>query len=358
MKTKLIMAVLITILFTATACTSESTPEPIVREPEELDQLTKQILDLQAENTVIRAELATMTAVSEEELSQSEEVPIQESNEAPLTLVTKPDQSIQNICERSPAVQNTILSTLRLSRCSSVNGQELFRIEQMEIYSDLRPGDLDGLVNLKNMKLQTQDNPPPQGIFKDLGNMERLEMGVKSDDTWELRGILEGKGSLEKLNITGSEVSISKGNLEGLRSLEEIYIQNVKSISGNPFDGLEALKSAKLTSNTEMENKFPKNLIRDNPGVENWEIEGFSFAEGLNMASLKQLCRLGQGRRPLYWSTEEGTKYPTYYFKGQQISVVKKDSDVCWVGKGEPEENGTYAESQVEIVDIRPEVAP
>ena len=100
--------------------------------------------------------------------------------EAPIEPDPKPDRSIQNICERSPALQTAILSKLKLNRCSSVDGQELFRIEAISVAGDLKAGDL---VNLKRLNLVTEGDPPPPGIFANLGNLEALEINVKTDET-------------------------------------------------------------------------------------------------------------------------------------------------------------------------------
>ena len=37
---------------------------------------------------------------------------------------------------------------------------------------------------------------------------------------------------------------------------------------------------------------------------------------------------------------------------------VSKDNGVCRVGTGEPDSNGSYPESQIKIVDGRPQAAP
>ena len=58
-----------------------------------------------------------------------------------------------DICLRSPSVQNALLERLRINRCTQVDHRELSRITDatgdIELYDILHPEDLAGLVNLR-----------------------------------------------------------------------------------------------------------------------------------------------------------------------------------------------------------------
>ena len=69
------------------------------------------------------------------------------------------------------------------------------------------------------------------------------------------------------------------------------------------------------------------------------------------MASLEQFCRLKRDFGGV-------SSLPEYYFGGQRIKLQSKDYGVCWVGVGEPGPNGSYPESQIKIVDGRPQATP
>ena len=266
MKLRLTLTTLVTILFMATACASEPTPPPRVPTNGDNDRLARQVQELYEENAAIREELTTLAAASQEQ-TQQQQAPTMET---PIKPDLKPDQSIQNICERSPGAQRAILSRLQLNRCSSVDGQELFRIETIGVAGDLKAGDLDGLVNLKTMNLITEGETPsgifadlvnletlnvnakgeplPSNIFAGLENLKALHMRISTDETWDLSGILTGTTKLVTLEIntqpglpddsSPSQLNIREGDLAGLQSLEAINIYGVASMEGDPFAGL------------------------------------------------------------------------------------------------------------------------
>ena len=379
------LAVLATVLFTTTACAGESGPAPTTETPTastdtgETAGLASQVQELQDENAAIREELATLTSVSQEQ-PQRQQAPTMET---PIEPDLKPNRSIHNICERSPGVQKAILSTLKLNCCSSVDGQELFRIEAIVIESNLKAGDLDGLVNLKTLNLEfdeelptdiladlvnletlnleSQREPPPAGILTNLGKLEKLHIYINTEEPWSLKGLLTGGNKLKTIEIK-SKVNVQEGDLDGLQELEEIAITYVESIDGDPFAGLESLNyvaiSSASPSGSEPSNhpEFPQDAFLNNPNVENWHIEQFSLAEEMPMASLEQFCRLER---------EFGTPNdPKYSVNGEPVHLISKDSQsVCRVGVGEPRRTNSgyrdgYPESQIKIVDGRPEATP
>ena len=384
MQLRLTLTTLVTILFMATACASEPAPPPRVPTNGDNDRLARQIQDLQDKNAAIREELTTLTAASQEQ-TQQQQAPTMET---PIEPDLKPDQSIQNICERSPASQKALLSKLKLNRCSSVDGQELFRIEAISVAGDLKAGDLDGLVNLKKLNLVTEGETPsgifadlvnletlnvnaegeplPSNIFAGLGNLKALHMKISTDETWNLSGMLTGTTKLVTLEIntksgtldtsSPSQLNIREGDFAGLQTLDAITIYGVASLEGNPFAGLESLKSVTLYSSYPYDDSpsryptFPQGAFLNNPGIKSWKLHRFNSKEEMPMASLEQFCRLERDFG--------GDPQPKYHVNDERVSLISIDNRVCRVGVGEPGPNNIYPESQIKIVDRRPEATP
>ena len=93
---------------------------------------------------------------------------------------------------------------------------------------------------------------------------------------------------------------------------------------------------------------FPANIVRNNPGVESWNITNFAFPKVIPYASLEQFCRIGK---------IGGNQDTEYQFNGEKMVRVSKDNGVCRIGTGKPDSNGNYPESQIKIVDGRPQAA-
>ena len=379
MKLRLTLTALVTILFMATACASELAPTPDTRET---DRLSRQIQKLQAENEAVRNELATLTAAGAEQIQPPQGTPAAAPTAQPTEQPEEPEQRpIHDICDRSPSVQTAILSKLKLNRCSSVTGKELFRIEQLKISSDLKDSDLDGLVNLKELSISTKEKPlpvgifanlvnleklsiglgeepPPAGILNDLGNLETIKIHISPNKPWDLKGVLTGANKLKTIKINADQgiidyggipakVNIQGGDLSGLQELEATAITGVESINGDPFARLESLNRVTL-SGTSPQPAFPQNAFLNNPNVKRWDIYNFSLAEEMPLASLEQFCSLNRNFG--------GNHDPRYSVGGEPVSLKSEDvHGVCRVGVGEPGPNGIYPESQIKIVDGRPE---
>ena len=104
-------------------------------------------------------------------------------------------------------VQQEILEQLRIPSCQVINDQELYRILRLELGHPehaLKPGDLDGLVNLTELGIRT--NYLPAGIFKDLGNLQELDIEIDVQGRIG-EGAFAGLTSLETLRLDYSNQS-------------------------------------------------------------------------------------------------------------------------------------------------------
>ena len=101
-----------------------------------------------------------------------------------------------DICERSPKLQDTILRELQLPSCQIVSERELLRITKFTVSAEeLWPGDLDGLRNLETLRLYL-NSPPPEDLLSDAPNLVDLT--------------LEHGGICGKFAINGKPVEVSK----------------------------------------------------------------------------------------------------------------------------------------------------
>ena len=211
MKLRIMFITLVTILLIAIACASEPAPTPDTRET---DRLSRQVQTLQEENETVRNELATLTAAgAEQQQTPAPETPVTEiSTATPDELDAKPSRPTDNICSRSPAVQKNLLRKLSVPICSIVTGEDLFRIEEIDFRGDLWAGDLDNLVNLKELKVEILERSLPENVFADLVNLETLYIDIETynDEPWSLDGMLTGNAKLRVLRIeTSSETPIT-----------------------------------------------------------------------------------------------------------------------------------------------------
>ena len=359
MKLRLTLTTLVTILLMATACASERTPS----DTRETDRLSQQVQKLQEENATIRNELATLTAAgSEQQQTTALGTSFTGISKAtPVELGAKPSRPTDNICSRSPAVQKLLLEQLKFPMCSVATGEELFRIERIDFRGDLWAGDLDNLVNLKGLQVEILERSLPENIFADLVNLEALFIKIenRNDEPWSLDGLLTSNTKLRGMSIDPSSempITLTKEALDGLQELEGIHIEEIRFLDDDTFAGLESLKTVELVgafSEEQIEARefvFPANMIRDNPGVESWNIKNFAFPKVIPYASLEQFCRIGK--------IAGGNEDTEYQFNGEKMVRVSKDNGVCRVGTGEPDSNGSYPESQIKIVDGRPQAAP
>ncbi len=134
-----------------------------------------------------------------------------------------------DICYRSPAVQYSLMQKLNVNLCQAITIGELFRLEGSLSIEDitLHPQDLEGLVNLKELRLsrtnlQYQDlQHTPNVIDLDLSNpvnYKHLKLGhlTKLQDLY-----LETRNAECTLLRTGYIRQL----LDGLENLQEVSIR-------------------------------------------------------------------------------------------------------------------------------------
>ena len=78
-----------------------------------------------------------------------------------------------SVCERTPAVRDSIMAQLDVDNCADVTAEDLLKIESLTLYqaglTELKEDDFSGLSSLIGLSLQdNQLSDLPDGIFDDL----------------------------------------------------------------------------------------------------------------------------------------------------------------------------------------------
>ena len=217
MKLRLTLTTLVTILFMATACSSEPTPTPsdteqIATQEKRVNQAEKEINDLQAEVEALTNKVQRLSISQPDYIEQpnsTQNPPDLETDKRQADTIPANEENLQtnqpmtgNICNRTPGVQGGLLRALDTRYCQFITKENLFRIQRLAIGSEqLRPGDLAGLPNLKELSL-TLKNPPHEGALANLSNLEKLEVSIIGPDIiWQPSEIFTELGQLRTLNI-------------------------------------------------------------------------------------------------------------------------------------------------------------
>ena len=165
-----------------------------------------------------------------------------------------PGPDTPDICGRSPLVQQEILEQLRIPSCQVINDQELYRILGLELGHPehaLRPGDLDGLVNLTELSVRT--NHLPTGIFRNLGNLQELDIEMDVQGSID-QGAFAGLTNLETLRLDYSNQSGVAGDeiifraipaFDPMPKLEKMRLEipgPVPAFKSEQFSNLQELK--------------------------------------------------------------------------------------------------------------------
>ena len=92
---------------------------------------------------------------------------------------TEVDVKNENICGRTPEIQQLLIEMLHITKCRDITGEELLRVRELELSGmPLEVGDLDGFTNLKRLALITRE--APVGLFDHLVNLEYLNLGLET----------------------------------------------------------------------------------------------------------------------------------------------------------------------------------
>ena len=183
----LIVAMAAAVIIAATACSQD----------EPLPTLSFQSTDRTAEQTIeampsVIAALQTQAAQPRETAAdqpQPTEIPATAAaTETPEPTATLPPpqkyRSSDNICRRSPGVQNALIKTLQMSSCRIITIDELFRLNTAfaaALNESPRQGDFAGMTNLRRLTISVEipegeTGSIPDQLFHGMTNLEQLEL--------------------------------------------------------------------------------------------------------------------------------------------------------------------------------------
>ena len=160
------------------------------------------------------------------------------------------EQTTPGICGRTPIVQEVILQTLRASSCRFVTNEELYRITEFrnlsgdyEGWGQFKAGDLDGLVNLKEIGI-AGDFTLPAGTFKGAGISQLYLAGVTLSP-----GVFEGMVAIGSLSIGGMKEfpTLDAKVFEGLREFTINFDDPFPDLAGDELEHLTNLMQVKMT---------------------------------------------------------------------------------------------------------------
>ena len=211
---------------------SENQPPPVDRDQQEIEEkidgLNRQIAELRQEvREANREELPTPDLMSTPRPTTDKE-----GNERTVPTPAKLPPG-QNICSRSPEVQQSILRKLQTSSCRIATTEELFRITgefQVPYKTNPRPGDFAGLVNVTTSSITVSGEEEtrtdiPANTFHGMEKLTYLSLHASTETTLH-EGSLQGLPSLKNLKISATSFATFKaGSLSGMPALETLEIE-------------------------------------------------------------------------------------------------------------------------------------
>ena len=161
----------------------------------------------------------------------------------------------EGVCDRTPGLREALVLRTLAPSCQGVTVSHLgittLNLAGFEIPS-LRPGDLSGLYNLRNLDLSGVGFTAfPLGAFGELRSLESLRLRDNGFETLPA-GAFEGLVSLTRLDLGGNALTdLAEGALDGLPALEilELRANAFTTLRPGVFAGLDRLQRLTLADN-------------------------------------------------------------------------------------------------------------
>ena len=271
-------------------------------------------------------------------------------DDASLPAPTEVDVYNENICGRTPEIQQLLIEMLHITKCRDITGEELLRVRELELREmPLEVGDLDGFINLKRLTLVTRDAPvglfddlanlehlglgleipPSPGLFSALATLKEMELGVRAeiaDDEIELRGLFEGLDTLEKLEMNFSDgsdgfaVPLVQGSLSGVPKLQNLAVSSVNRVESGIFSDLPELRFVEIQAISLPDHlskpSIPSDLFVESPDLGGISFQGFRETSRLEFNSLDVICRMQRNMDLMY-----GVDFAAIV-KGETVEII------------------------------------
>ncbi|WP_419163379.1 leishmanolysin-related zinc metalloendopeptidase [Candidatus Palauibacter sp.] len=161
----------------------------------------------------------------------------------------------EGVCDRTPHIRDALVVRTRAASCSDVSSEHLgittLNLSGTELPT-LRPGDLSGLYNLRNLDLsEVGFTAFPEGVFSDLARLETLRLRNNGFETLPA-GAFAGLSRLKTLDLGGNALATwSEDAFSALPALESLDLRDnaLAALPAGAFAGLAALKMLNLGGN-------------------------------------------------------------------------------------------------------------
>ena len=165
-------------------------------------------------------------------------------------------QTVVNICSRTPEVQSAILNRVPGATCSTVTDTQLAGITSLTISghsnASFVSGDFAGLTNLGGLYLARNSLTTLEAdLFEGLTNLENLSLSGNSLMTLD-EGLFDGLTKLTSLNLSGNSLmTLDEGLFDDLTKLTSLHLadNSLMTLDEDPFDGLTSLNTLYLYDN-------------------------------------------------------------------------------------------------------------
>ena len=163
------------------------------------------------------------------------------------TETKRPANTQNNICWRTPQVQEQIIDDLKLPSCQLINEGELFRVRELSVDTpELKPGDFDHMPNLEELDIEWLRELPQEGTFEGLSGLQELVINFTRNDNDPnftiTEGTFNGLENLERLEVIKPSGFIMEGHpLTSLEQIEYIRLEGIREISTADLAGLDQL---------------------------------------------------------------------------------------------------------------------
>ncbi len=167
-------------------------------------------------------------------------------------------QASAGICGRTPQVRDAILIWVaRGTACEDVTAAQLGAVTESlslnrQDITSLKPGDFDGLINLRNLYLGANAlTSLPEGVFGGLPKLEHLNLGQNALTSLP-EGMFDGLVNLEYLGLARNALTaLPEGVFRGLPNLWALLLDsnNLTALPEGVFQGLTNLEHLVLFSN-------------------------------------------------------------------------------------------------------------
>ena len=202
-------------------------------------------------------------------------------------------QTIVNICERTPAVEDSILASVqvRTDDCAEVTDSMLAGITNLNLsyrgITALQAGDFAGLTAMTSLSLNGNSlTTLPAGIFSDLTALNVLDLSRNLLTKDLPPTVFSGLTALRTLNLNNNRMSELPARLfNGLTALRTLNLRNgigeIRSISSLPagiFDDLTALSSLDLSFNRLTTDNLPPGVFSNLASLNSLKLNKNSLA--------------------------------------------------------------------------------